>query len=470
MKSTRTGRSGFRIPRDLRERSPLLCPSGLRMLRRLTDHPDAPRFNYAAGDRLRREDLRGIARFRERLRTERGPRGPAPPPSILRQIAAHRERVPFFRHLPEMRLLEREWESLPTTSREDLALRPWEFVPERERLDRLVIYRTAGTTGHPIAVPHHPAAIRCYEPMLEFALERHGVRLDLDARTVACFLIASQIRTYTYAAVLHTWRGAGFVKLNLRPTEWPGEGARQRYFADLAPRFLTGDPVSFTELLRLDLPVQPAALVTTAVAMSPALRKRLVRRYRVPVIDWYSLVETGPIAYACPLGRGHHLLPHDLHIETLREDGFPAAEGEMGEITVTGGRNLLTRLFRYRTGDRGRLDYSKCRCGDPMPRVLDLEGRALILFRSADSTPVSTVDVSRLLREFPLLLHQFVQRADRSCELTVRPLPGARVALAGLRATLARVLGPLPLRVRIDRALGDEAGGKVIPYRSEVRL
>ena len=52
-----------------------------------------------------------------------------------------------------------------------------ELLDERERLlrerrrlddaalDRMVIYRTAGTTGHPITVPHHPVAIRCYEPL-----------------------------------------------------------------------------------------------------------------------------------------------------------------------------------------------------------------------------------------------------------------------------------------------------------------
>ena len=54
-----------------------------------------------------------------------------------------------------------------------------------EDIDRLVIYRTAGTTGHPITVPHHPYAIRCYEALLEFALERHQARPVFDAESVA---------------------------------------------------------------------------------------------------------------------------------------------------------------------------------------------------------------------------------------------------------------------------------------------
>ena len=46
--------------------------------------------------------------------------------------------------------LARDWREIPTTSRRDLAERPWDFVPDDEPLDRLIIYRTAGTTGHPI--------------------------------------------------------------------------------------------------------------------------------------------------------------------------------------------------------------------------------------------------------------------------------------------------------------------------------
>src|SRR5262249_46519873 len=151
----------------------------------------------------------------------------------------------------------------------------------------------------------------------------------------------------------------------------------------------TGDPISFAEMLRLDLPARPMALVTTSVAMSPALRDQLQARYAAPVIDWYSLVETGPIGYICPRGGAYHLLPPDLHVEALRADGSPVLDGERGEIAVTGGRNPFAPLLRYRTGDWGRLDRSPCPCGDPTLRIVDLEGRSPVLLRSSDGTPVS---------------------------------------------------------------------------------
>ena len=460
------------IDAQARERHPLLTQAGAKMLLRLREHPDAPRFNYATGDRLRAEDLPTLERFRQAIAESRIPWQPGgPPPTILARVASWRVRVPFFRRtLAAFDGLAAAWNDLPTTSRADLALCPWEFVPDDASLERMVIYRTAGTTGHPISVPHHPIAIRCYEPLLEAALARHGARLQVGAGEVACFLVGAQIRTYTYAAVLTGWHEAGFAKLNIRQTEWPREGSQHRYFAELGPRLLTGDPISFAEMMRLELPAEPLALVSTSVAMSPGLRRRLAENYRAPVIDWYSLVETGPIGYLCPAGFGYHVLPPDLFVESLRPDGSPCAAGERGELTVTGGRNPFAPLVRYRTGDWGRVDFGVCPCGDRMPRLLELEGRVPLLIRAADGTPVSTVDLSRILREHPLLLHEFTQHADRSCELVCRALPGGEPDPARMALDLRRALGDLPLAIRMDPTLGERLAGKVQAYHSELMV
>jgi phenylacetate-CoA ligase len=201
--------------------------------------------------------------------------------------------------------------------------------------------------------------------------------------------------------------------------------------------------------------------------MSDVLRARLAAHFAAPVIDWYSLTETGPIGYACPLGRGYHVVSHDLFVEALDPHGTPVPAGERGEIAVTGGRNPFLPLLRYRTGDWARLDHAPCSCGDPMPRLLDLEGRAPVLLRSARGEDVNPVDVSGVLRAYPIVQHELVQRADLSCELALRTPSHEALDVAALERELRALFGDVPLVVRIDPSLGDRTG-KATPYRSEL--
>ena len=248
--------------------------------------------------------------------------------------------------------------------------------------------------------------------------------------------------------MLSAWAGSGFVKVNLRPTDWPSPDSPARYLADLAPQLVTGEPVVFSELLRLGVRLQPRAMVSTSLALPAPLRADLERHFGCPVLDWYSMVETGPIACSCPAGNGLHVFPHDVLVEALSADGAPAAPGERGEITVSGGRNPFLPLLRYRTGDFGRLDHAPCPCGDPTPRIVDLDGRPIIVFRASDGTPVGPVDISRALRELPILRHAFVQHADGSCELTVQPRPGAQAPDVSEIAAATMCASSAPCRVQ----------------------
>ncbi len=450
----------------LARRLPLLTRQGHRNLMRLTQHPAGPRWNHEAGDRLKADDLTALGRTRRALVEERLPFGAELPIATAAWIRRLAPLVPLFRtRIPDVARLEAVFPTLPTTSREDIALRPESLVPDNADLDALIAYRTAGTTGHALLVAHHPRAAASYPLLIDYALERWKVRLDVGPDQVACFLVGAQRHTVTYPTVLSVWRQAGFAKLNLHADDWPSAEAPQAYFDDLKPQLLTGDPLSFAALLQRKIQVRPRALITTAVAMTDGLRDALTSHFGSPVIDWYSLTETGPIGYACPLGGSYHVLPHDLFVEVLDPEGR-STQGR-GEITVTGGRNPYIPLLRYRTGDFGRLDTAPCACGDPMPRLVGLEGRAPVPLRSSSGDFVNTVDVSRTLRELPLVQHELVQHKDLSLTLTLRTLEGLRVTEDAVLARLRPLFGELPLRVVFDAALGDR---KVIPYASEVPL
>jgi len=452
----------------IRRTAPLLDERGMRAIERIARHPSAPRWNRVAGDRLEPGDLRAVDAFRDALGRGRAPFGREPPAAMRAWVKARRPWVPSFRaRVGDDAVVDRAWTSIPTSSREDLAVRPETMVPDDAPLDRMIVYRTAGTTGHSLLVPHDVRAAACYLPLLEVALARWGVERPPGPGDVV-LLVGAQAHTVTYATALAVWGQAGFAKLNLARDQWPADDAPARFFGDLAPALLTGDPLSFAELLARGVAARPRALVTTAVALGDVLRARLEAWFRAPVIDWYSLTETGPLGYACPRRDGaYHVVAHDVFLEALDAAGAPVPPGARGEIAVTGGRNPFLPLLRYRTGDWGALDLAPCACGDPMPRVVRLEGRAPVVLRAAGGARLNPVDVAGALRAHPIVQHELEQRADLSCELTLRPVPGEALDLGAVERDLGALLGALPLRVRLDPALGDRTG-KALPYRSEL--
>jgi len=449
--------------------NPLITPRAAALLIELQEHPHAPRWNYRTGDWITAEDLAALERFRADLFSRRGPRRPGPPePAILQRLAGLVPRVEWLRRrIDPAADLAAGWDRLPAMTREDLATDMGSILPDDCDLSAVAIYETSGTSGHRLPVPNSARGASSYCPLLEVAMACHGVAVDFSDGMAGAFLVGAQAKTVTYATVHAVWANSGYAKLNLRLAEWPRPESPQRYLDAFAPPVLCGDPIAFAEMLRWGLKARPRAMLSTAVALPPALAGRLTAAYGCPVIDTYSLNETGLVAYACRDGF-FHVLPHDIHVEILDAAGRAAAPGQRGEIAVSGGRNPYLPLLRYRTGDFARLDFDPCPCGDGMPRLLDLLGRSPVVFRASDGSAVNTVDLSRVFREFPLVQHRFRQAADRSCEAVVRPLPGVPFAQAEeLAAALAALLGDLPIAVVVDPQLGrPPASGKVAAYES----
>lgn len=458
------------IPEERRKRNPLITKAGYRRLLEITRHRDAPAWNYLVGDRIENSDMEDVDAFRRRLFAAREPQSSAPPDGILEWVQKMRVRTPLFRErLPEGFHLQRDWAFAPTMTREDIAVHPEKLIPIDEDLSRLIVYDTSGVTGHATVVPFHPASNAMVLPLMEFVLKRYGLNPEFGSDDVSCICTSARRRTVVFPNTFSVWNQSGFAKVNFEKDEWKSIESARRFFREMNPYFLTGDPVGFAEMLSWEIDYQPAALVSTAVHFPPGLKASLEKAYHCPAIDWYSLTETGPIACSCPHGNGLHILPHDIYVEIVDEDGFPLQESKRGEIAVTGGRNPFLPLLRYRTGDWGRLDFSPCSCGDPQPRIVDLEGRLPVFFRAADGSRINQVDIGRIMRQCDFVQHEFRQLRDGSCRVTIRPAPWSTVDEERIAELLKSLFGDVAVTVIVDESLGrDQPGGKVIPYRSEL--
>ncbi len=449
------------------QRFPLLDDQGRALLKSLREHPHGPAWNFPCGDRLTAERLARVVDY-ERApesepRSEAGPElppwrseriasgGPTGPPWVVELARRCLAEVPFYRARggdPE------RFESIPPCSRADLVRAPWSFVPDDAPLDELCLFFTSGTTGPRVDVLATPETASYYLPLLRRALATRGVSLEGGPGRVALALVCAQQKTYTYATVSAFLGNAGCVKVNLNPVDWRDAADAVLFLEDLAPEILTGDPVSFHVLAESQTTLKPKALVSSAMALSPGLTKRLEERFGCPVLDFYSTCESGPIAVR--ESGSWSLLPHDLHVEILGPSGETLPLGERGEIAVTVGRNPLLPLLRYRVGDTARL----VRHGDSL-RLEDFEGREPVAFRSASGAVFNNLDVSGALRAFPLANASVVQRADGSVRVTA-------TGLAGLEERVRAALVPLfgeATPMELEEAV--ETGEKRVPYVSE---
>jgi phenylacetate-coenzyme A ligase PaaK-like adenylate-forming protein len=437
----------------------------------LTENSHAPKFNLQAWDQLTEKDVEEIHKFTKNLSNQRKDQNAWKnnlKNNIESTIKTGINEQLFLREKKELKDLKPSLENLsqfPTISRNDLANEPWMFIPKDVDFSSMVLYNTAGTTGTPISVPSHPVAIAKYCSFIKEVLTQYGIEAEFKDNELGIALIGYQKETVTFPTKFNVLNDSGFVKIDLNKEHWNSEFDPCYYLSDLKPLILTGDPFAFSKLAELyekasaidkNLEIlRPLAVIPTAIALKPAIKEYLTKSFQCPVIDWYSLTETGPLGYVCKENSGYHLLPTDIYLEILDKNENPVAEGISGEITVSGGRNPYFPLIRYKTGDFGKLISTPCPCGDPMPRIIDLQGRNPVFFKTSDMS-INNADIVMVMYNYPVADFEFIQHKDLSCELRFCMVSGKdpNDYIEAITLKLENLLGPkIPLVVKIDPTL-----------------
>lgn len=433
------------------ERYPLISDAGRAMLKRLREHPSAPIFRNQSGNRLTAEDLERVRDFEQEALAASARWAPGQQPAWLAPFVERAlETVPHYRGYDRTRA---ELEDLPTISRADLSRDVAAFVPDDVPIERMINFRTSGTTGHPLLIASHPVVAASYLGFHKKALRHFGVELRASAGEVGVVLVGHQRKCFTYVSVTPQMGESGLAKLNLHPDDWRDPDDRARYLDALDPEMYTGDPVSFAELARLPLVTRPRALLSTSMMLLPELRRVLEERFGCPVVDVYSLNEAGPVAFEAD--GAFRLLQHRMYVEILDEGGKPVPAGARGEIALTGGFNPWLPLLRYRTGDFASLAFQG---GEP--RLVGLSGREPVRFRATSGEWLNNIEVTHALGRFALPQWTLRQKADGSFELRT-PVGNA----SELRRALAELFGT---DAEIDVSTTATLDDKVRQYVSEL--
>ncbi len=386
------------------DRLPALSERAAKRLRFCVEHPDAPRFTGRSGHRLTEQDVR-------RLLADKAAYEQPDQSWFAPFLARCRQQVPRYRNYP----WHQPFNALPFTTRNDLSHDITAFVPDDIEPEQLIAYETSGTTGHPLTVPSLPLVAARYHCFHERILGWHGIDLQSLEGDTGVMLVGDQHRCFTYASALPYWDDKVLLKTNLNPADWPEPDARGRYIDACKPLLMTGDPRSLSTLLSLEFKHKPVAILSTSMTLLQGLKDRLTQRFDCPVINLYSMNEAGPIAADDGRGLGLRLVQPTLRVDILNRRNQPAALGERGEITLTGGFNNCLPLLRYRTGD-----YAELIEDDQGRRYLhQLDGRPPVRYKTAHGW-LNNVDVTHLLQPFGLAQYQLHQSQDGHLTLSVQ--------------------------------------------------
>lgn len=439
------------------QRFPLLTKDGRQLLLWLQEHPNAPRYNYGCGDQLTRENLERVRAYETELKAaQKGWSHGELPAWVTAYAETCLKQVPFYRRRNGS---AQDFFSIPTTDRADLIREPWSFVPDSQSLDEMIVYDSSGTTGRPLLVPSHPEVSSKYLPALRAALARHNVLLEGGRGRVSILTICAQNSTLTYASLSSFLDGAAYVKINLNPNDWRDREDRARFIDSCDAEIYSGDPISFAALMKLELATRPKAMVSSAMTLLPGLKRQLEAHFKCPVIDVYSLCESRFIA--ARVDDEFEIIPHDLYVEILAPDGRLCAQGERGEITLTGGRNPFQPLLRYRTDDYAAMEFR-----GSTPVLVNFEGRQPTVFVDARGKIINNINVTHALKPFPIAQFSLHQFADRSLLLRMR---GVGVDEQSVNAALLDLFGA-DQALMIEELTDDNAReGKVIQYTSDIK-
>ncbi|MDR2615785.1 MAG: AMP-binding protein [Oscillospiraceae bacterium] len=190
-----------------------------------------------------------------------------------------------------------------------------------------------------------------------------------------------------------------------------------------------------------------------------ATRRAIEELWGAELYDFYGLSDIfGACAAQCEAHDGLHIAEDHILVETVDLDtGAVLKPGERGELVYTTLKKRARPMIRFRTGDIGWVDTSKCSCGRTLARI-HVDGRKDDMF-IVSAVNVYPSDIEYVIRGLEGVTGEYVVRITEknfTCqyEVTVEKTAGSAEGDAELAARVSNALkariGVKPARVIVE--------------------
>lgn len=268
-----------------------------------------------------------------------------------------------------------------------------------------------------------------------------------------------------------------YIKLQRMSVFDPIEEIVQR-LNDFQPTFITGYTSSLEYLAREQeagrLKLREGGKLEQMNSMSeplpPAVAERIETAFGVHVTNSYSMAECMALSCGCPVCRGSHLNSDLAILEVVDADNRPVPKGTPGsKVLLTNLYNLVQPIIRYEIDDIVTMSESPCPCGNLLPLIESVGGRAkdqlwIEVNGQSRDLPIY-VFLAALDNETNLAEHQILQTGVNTFVLRAAAQAGKELSAERLRAYVHQSLASegiadiIKLDVElVDRILPDKSG------------
>lgn len=250
---------------------------------------------------------------------------------------------------------------------------PRTLVRRGVRVGATVRTTTSGSSGFPLTV-HMNRIEFTYQKLVLWSLYRRYVSLRLPLTIAA-----------VGSMVPHGGRSwiqrAGLARVLRLPADLPVEEQVEQLVA-FHPQLVKGFPTSLEivaeRLLDRGLALRARLVAVGGEVLHGHVRALLQQAFGCRVVDLYSCVEGGEIAFECPDDPSRmHVNSAVCHLEILNDARMPVVQGHEGQVFLTNLFNLTMPLVRYEIGDRALFlgePQGTCSCGAEGPMLGRVEG------------------------------------------------------------------------------------------------
>jgi phenylacetate-CoA ligase len=227
---------------------------------------------------------------------------------------------------------------------------------------------------------------------------------------------------------------------------------------EFSPTVLTATPTTLDLLsLKIDQFHFPRLrhVTTWSETLTEPARRRIREAFRVPVMDNYAMGECMFLTNGCPTSSGAHVNVDQVILEVVDEQNRPVPPGQLGhKVLMTNLANTVQPFIRYEIGDRLVMATEPCTCGNHLPRIEKLLGRAADFFWVQTSTGFRPLTAYPFQHAFDYLRDvrewQAEQVERNRVVVRLEPIPGATPDLSTARNRLDERLAPTGLRPELD--------------------